>query len=311
MWCKHCRQDVPALAAADSSAIAGDDSAPTADGGRFACARCGEPIGSDPKFKAWANVSDLGIELDALPLATSSAETAAARSAPKHKDASTRYDSWQWELDQELHDVRRVLQRRSVLPPPAQRRIDPPQPAPEPVLAVAVPTPIVAEYAGPGPEYGVPSTQYRVPSTSRPAPVLTPSPVPVVSTTVTARPRLKTWSPMAWLILMLGMTATCCGGALMAWSVLSGRTELWNQGVPILIGGQVALFISLMAMLLRLARQSQSTHVRLHEMDNRLAHLGRSGNPPFYVHLAEGAPPQTLVTDLKNQLDLLSIRMQH
>jgi len=103
----------------------------------------------------------------------------------------------------------------------------------------------------------------------------------------------------------------------MGWSVLSARDELWSQGVPILTGGQVALFLALVAMLLRLGRHSQLTAARLSEVDGQLLTLSTSSHHdaaqvfqhPFYIHLAEGAAPQALLSDLKNQLDLLAVRM--
>jgi len=77
-------------------------------------------------------------------------------------------------------------------------------------------------------------------------------------------------------------------------------------------------------MLLRLGRQSQLTSAKLHALDSQLSSLSNPAqsataqratvpvtHQPFYVHLAEGAHPQALLSDLKNQLDLLAISMQH
>lgn len=295
MWCKHCRQDVPAIASVEDSAARRQPSSAHAsihdeNATSYLCTRCGEPIGSIPA--QWANVSDLGIDLTELGFSGGPAELPLPRgtaSSVRPLDAAVRFDAWQWELDQELHDVRRLLKRRGTTPEEITQSRDTLRQDLRPVLSVS-------------------DSERRIDS-------------PIVAPASTAKhpapPRPRAWAPMAWLILMLGLTATCCGGALLGWSVLSGRDELWSQGVPILIGGQVALFIALVAMLLRLGRQSQLTAARLHDMGCQLSTLSHgTQNPPcpapqqsFYVHLAEGAHPQALLSDMKNQLDLLAIRM--
>jgi hypothetical protein len=67
-------------------------------------------------------------------------------------------------------------------------------------------------------------------------------------------------------------------------------------------------------MLVSLGRQSQVTAARIQEVNSRLTNLGATpasnGAPSFYAHLAAGAQPQTLLDDLKTQLDLLAIRMR-
>ena len=294
MWCKHCRQEVPALAVADEPARGPADAcAPSGEPGHYACARCGEAIGSNPAPSPWTDISDLGIDLTELTVSAGPAELPLPRGSgarSQRADAPARYDAWQWELDQELHDVRRLLARRGAAPAETELRVDPPQAPLGPVLSVAAREPAM------------------------------PEPVAIALPRVRPHPspqRPRTWAPLSWLILMLGLTATCCGGALLGWSVLSGRNELWSRGVPIFIGGQAALFMALVAMLVKLGRQSQATATQLHEVSGQIANLSASTSPaagaapnrPFYVHLAEGAQPQTLLTDLKNQLDLLAISM--
>jgi len=296
MWCKHCRQDVPAIAAAEVTAAGAatssdSDASRQEESSRYLCTRCGEPIGSLPA--QWASVSDLGIDLGELALPVHAAESPLSSGSVKRStsNAAARAEAWQWELDQELHDVRRLLKRRGTDAAKIEWRIDAAEEAPPPVLQVPAARPCPAE--------AKPLRQPAVVQREAPGP--------------SSRPL----SPLAWLILMAGLTASCCGGALMAWSVLSGRDELWSQGVPILIAGQVALFMALVAMLLRLGRHSQLAAARIAEMDGQLSALN-SASPgesahisqhPFYVHLAEGAAPQALLSDLKDQLDLLAVRM--
>ena len=290
---------MPAIASAEDSAAGLTAASAHADTreeetSRYLCTRCGEPIGSVPA--QWTNVSDLGIDLTNLGFSGGPAELPLPRgsaSTARRPDAAVRFDAWQWELDQELHDVRRLLTRRGAAPAEIMHRIDPPQEDLRPVLSVSE------------------SERRNSPPVNTQPPIeKNPSPAPVPP---------RAWAPMAWLILMLGLTASCCGGALLAWSVLSGRDELWSQGVPILIGGQMALFIALVVMLLRLGQQSQLTAARLHDLDSQLSTLSHGAqNPlspaphqPFYFHLAEGAHPQALLSDLKNQLDLFAISMKH
>jgi hypothetical protein len=294
MWCKHCRQDVPAIASAEASAAGLAPSIPAGvqdtNASKYLCTRCGEPIGSVPA--QWANVSDLGIDLNELGFSGGPAELPLPRgsaSSVRRSDAALRFDSWQWELDQELHDVRRLLTRRGVAPAELKQPLEIPEPDLQPVLSV----PVVEKQ------------------------IISPIVARAVTEQSSAPTQPRASASVAWLILMLGLTATCCGGALLGWSVLSGRDELWSQGVPILIGGQVALFIALVAMLLKLGRQSQLTAARLHVLDSQLSSLSQStqipqnstAQQPFYIHLAEGAHPQALLSDMRNQLDLLAISM--
>ncbi len=126
-------------------------------------------------------------------------------------------------------------------------------------------------------------------------------------------------SIVAWTAICLGLTAFACGGVLLGWSVLGDRGELWSLGVPITLVGQVALLVGLCFQLDRLWSENRDTSKRLGQMDEQLDELRQStrllGTPyhsasqNFYAHLSEGASPKMLLSDLKGQIDLLSIRM--
>lgn len=74
-------------------------------------------------------------------------------------------------------------------------------------------------------------------------------------------PRFRFSSLVAWLLATAGMTAFTCGAALAGWSVWENRQELWTWGVPIAIGGQVALIAGLLMQLdvLRVGTRSKRT----------------------------------------------------
>jgi len=123
----------------------------------------------------------------------------------------------------------------------------------------------------------------------------------------------------AWSAICIGLMAFACGGVLLGWSVLGERSELWSLGVPITLVGQVALLVGLCLQLDRLWSENRDTSERLGQLDVQLDDLRQStrllGTPyhsasqNFYAHLSEGASPKMLLTDLKGQIDLLTLRM--
>jgi hypothetical protein len=136
-------------------------------------------------------------------------------------------------------------------------------------------------------------------------------------------PRPKAASPtvslLAWSILSLGMAVFACGGVLVAWSLVAAREDLWPIGMPLALLGQAALVLGLVLQLDGLWNTSRRTADSIEALDDELVRvrqattlLASSHSTPaqsFYVHLAEGAPPQLLLADLKGQLDLLAEQM--
>jgi hypothetical protein len=125
---------------------------------------------------------------------------------------------------------------------------------------------------------------------------------------------------LVWLALSLGTATFVCGGMLLGWSLVSQRPELWDLGLPIALGGQVALMVGLILQLDRLWHDNRHAAVKLHEIDQQLddlkatatTMLGTGHTSPgsaFYCHMASGASPQLLLSDLKGQLDLLAVRI--
>jgi hypothetical protein len=132
-------------------------------------------------------------------------------------------------------------------------------------------------------------------------------------------PRRRTAATFSWLVLSIGTMGLVCGGILLGWSAVTGRGELWSIGLPVLFGGQVALVLGLLGQLERLWRDSRSAAAKLEHVDREIHQLhsttsliGAGGHSPggaFYAHLAGGANPDLLLSDLKGQLDLLALKL--
>ena len=118
---------------------------------------------------------------------------------------------------------------------------------------------------------------------------------------------------------MLGTAGFACGGVLLIWSITTNRHELWNIGLPVAIVGQIALMVGLVLQIDRLwcdhrqaAAKLGDVNRQIHELKNTTTLLGASQGPAsatFYSHLAGGAGPQLLLTDLQSQLDLLALKI--
>lgn len=129
----------------------------------------------------------------------------------------------------------------------------------------------------------------------------------------------STIGPWTYLALLIGTTALVCGGSLLGWSMISGRSELWNLGLPIALGGQIALLAALLIQFERLwadhrrsAERIEKVNSQLHDLQHTTTLLGTSATSPasqFYAHYAHGADAKVLLSDLKSQLDLLALRV--
>jgi hypothetical protein len=113
--------------------------------------------------------------------------------------------------------------------------------------------------------------------------------------------------------------AFVCGGVLLGWSMLADRADLWTFGVPIALGGQLALLLGFLLRLDLLGDANRRTVDQLDTVDQRLDDLKRAAavvsatqNGPsqaFFSHMANGANPQLMLADLKGQIDLLAVQM--
>jgi hypothetical protein len=120
---------------------------------------------------------------------------------------------------------------------------------------------------------------------------------------------------LTWTALSLGSVALVCGGILLGWSTIAGRVELWNLGLPIAAGGQIALLLGLVLQLDRIWHDNRHTAAKLDEdlsdLKKTTKLLGTAQGPSsaFYTHLTGGANTHILLSDLKSQLDLLAIKI--
>lgn len=262
MWCFHCRQDVPALA--------------SAEGQFLRCPRCGRSLDTEPAHDARAAPAAGFAEPR-----EGQAPTSAACELPLPFD--------DWELDEQLRHIERVLQAAKTQVQPIdmgrQRQT---------MHCDAAHT-------------GLPAWH-----------------VPLAERHRQGRPKPNNgshllWGLVTWSALLLGTAGLVCGCSLLAWSLTEGPAELWNIGLPVAAVGQVALLVGLVLQVDGLWHHSHQTVAKLDSVDEQLYEIrasatllgaGQSSTAgTFYAHLAHGAGPQLLLTDLKSQLDLLALKI--
>ncbi|MEX0978130.1 MAG: hypothetical protein WDZ48_04730, partial [Pirellulales bacterium] len=116
--------------------------------------------------------------------------------------------------------------------------------------------------------------------------------------------------------LLLGLTATVGGLAVLGWSVIESRGDLWNIGLSSTVAGGVVFLLGLVLQLERIWHNSRLAVHKLRQIDAHLQDLERttaslgvthgSASQTFYSHMAEQAHPHLMLADLKGQIDLLA-----
>ena len=310
MWCKHCRQDVPAQSSADNR--------------DYRCPRCGEAIcrdthhacggpaidpaksdstGDGPSFRDCPNfrVSENGT----VPLAAERKGTVPGfhgdrgesvvgeNGAVSLGDTSTGsqqptfYDGWA--ADEQLRHIGRALQTGNAASSDA-----------EPIDWCEI-------------------SRVDLPQADAPAWHISANRQSQERRKAARDDRGSTPGVVTWLALSLGTTSFVCGGVLLGWSLVTGRQELWTVGLPVALVGQISLLIGLVLQLDRLWRDNRAAAAKLDNVDEQLHDLkttttllgatqGAAG-ARFYSHFAGGAGPQLLLADLKSQLDLLAMKI--
>jgi hypothetical protein len=271
MWCKHCAQDVPGL--------------PSVDDDGYTCPRCGEGVRIDSAHQPASGDSDAADAV--LPPA---------------------YDSWA--LDEQLRHIQRRLENvapkvssADTLAGFGDTRELPPPPGDDRQSAAKSFRLDAAHGKPPGHHFSDPARP-----SSKPRQLQSERTVGKLFTGL-----------VTWLSLAVGMTAFASGGLLLGWSIVTGRQDLWAIGIPVALAGQVAMLVGLILKLDRLWHDSRRAAAKLEAVDEQLQEvrtatslLGTTVGPSsaFYAHLAGGASPQILLSDLKGQLDLLALRLR-
>ena len=80
---------------------------------------------------------------------------------------------------------------------------------------------------------------------------------------------------LAAVSLMLGLMASTCGGVLLGWAVVMRRDDLWSVGLPIAVGGLLALLVSTVLQLDRLSGDHRQTVARLEGFNTYLHQIRR------------------------------------
>jgi len=246
---------------------------PSGDKQTLCCPRCGEAICADPQKAAEGDCPNFRVD-----------ENGTVPFGVMHQ--SPAYDGW--ELDEQLQHIQRVLHAGKVTDGESDAavrreaaRFDPPQ-------------------AGPPARH--------VPASNRPG-----------KRRKTAGNRGSISSLFTWFVLALGTTSFACGGILLGWSLATGRQELWSVGLPVALVGQIALLVGLVLQIDRLWHDNREAAAKLDDVDEQVHELKATtmllsvsqgpASATFYSHLAGGAGPQLLLTDLKSQLDLLAMKI--
>jgi len=63
---------------------------------------------------------------------------------------------------------------------------------------------------------------------------------------------------LAWVATLLGTMAVVCGGVLVAWSMVTGRQGLWRIGMPVALGGGASLALGILLQLDRLWQRKRA-----------------------------------------------------
>jgi hypothetical protein len=276
MWCTTCHQDVPLRQGATAAAVE--------------CARCGTPFDEVAQSAADACAEYLSERSpDTVPFSSAPRVADFDSSALEQLLAGPPLPTEDWQLDAEVRDVTRLIDRL--------RRTTPNEPAA--VVRSAPPVPYQ-----PFSESPIPSAMGRMQALASQPPVVKP---------------IEKSSFAAWLLLSLGLATFVCGSVLLGWSFAADRADLWSLGLPLTLAGQAGLILGLVMQLEGLWRSTRQTDQTLSDLDGQLSQLRHATTmlstthstpaQSFYAHMAEGANPQLLMADLKGQLDLLAQQM--
>jgi len=204
MWCVHCRQDVPAIASHD---------------GILACPRCGKAVVLDgPQPPDTYSTSGSDVFFSPAPSSIES-ETLS--------DPMMQWDDW--EMDEELRRIFRVLQAENEL---TARKETESRPA-------------IVRFDSPCAK-----------ASARHRPAVNHS-KPIRNTNLGALHAIS--DSLGWLALLFGSACLACGGLLGLWSLAAHRPDLWMAGLLAVIAGQIVLLLWTVKQCDRLGRDQRET----------------------------------------------------
>ena len=74
----------------------------------------------------------------------------------------------------------------------------------------------------------------------------------------------------AWTLLSLGLAVFACGTALLVWSLVAGREDLWPIGLPLALAGQAGLIVGLVFQLEGVWQSNRRTAESLSALEGQL-----------------------------------------
>ena len=271
MWCKHCSDDVPAIAGGDgldqTQNRSGNDARATSPE-LFYCARCGEVMGSRDA---------------AIPAASSVEDTTNAELTWNESPLSDC-----WALDQQLHDVEQVLKRRPLGEAPS------PYDLLSPEVGILEDAPLVMRIDRPAPPKAATQQLSQRRTTAPKRSLVLPWMVLLIGI-------------MAFACggVLLGMSLVQGRDDLWSYGI-----PFTIGGQAAMLIGLVLLMEGIWHSSRHTAQQLDDVDARLESLQQTtLAGGGHPSSQAFYAHLATGAQPHLLANDLKHQIDLLSQRV--
>lgn len=123
-------------------------------------------------------------------------------------------------------------------------------------------------------------------------------------------------SRLSWSLMAVGLTTLVCGTILLTWCFYDGRESLQRVGLPLALGGQIALLSGLILQLEALGQSNRGAAATLQKLDEQVQELRRtatftrgSAAPSPCPEVDQQASPNELLADLKSQLDVLAVNM--
>jgi hypothetical protein len=133
---------------------------------------------------------------------------------------------------------------------------------------------------------------------------------PAMRPSAASRAMAAAMAVLAWTLLLLSTAALCCGGILLGWSKLTPRVELWNVGLPIALAGLAGLLAAFIVQLGRTPFGRRRAPAKPHDTENHILPLvAPAAEGDCHAHGAHADGPQPELSDLKTQLDLLSLKI--